>query len=263
MAEAEAALGPHADRFALDGTGAVCYGPVSAALAAVAAARGDATLAQQRYGEAIAACRRIGAPLLRARFEAELAATGARAVRPAPITTRHGTFRRDGDVWLISFGGRETRLRHTKGLADLAALLAAPDRDVHVFDLIGAAGADRADAGTTIDATARAAYRERVQVLTGQIEAADERGDDALAAQLDGERADLIAHLASSLGLGGRPRVAGSDVERARKAVGGRLREACRRIEGALPELGRHLDGALRTGTWCSYRPDTPTDWNV
>ncbi len=34
MAEAEEALGPHADRFALDGTGAVCYGPVSAALAA-------------------------------------------------------------------------------------------------------------------------------------------------------------------------------------------------------------------------------------
>ena len=65
------------------------------------------------------------------------------------------------------------------------------------------------------------------------------------------------------LGLGGRPRVAASDVERARKAVSMRLREACRRIDAELPELGRHLDSAIRTGTWCSYRPDTPTEWTL
>ena len=68
---------------------------------------------------------------------------------------RRGTLRRDGEVWLVGFAGRETRLRHTKGLADLAALVARPERDVHVFDLVGAAGADRADAGEVVDATAR------------------------------------------------------------------------------------------------------------
>lgn len=274
VARTEAALEPFAHRFALDGTGAVCYGPVDAALAALAAARGDAALAAVRYRRAVDACRRIGAPLLRARFEAELADVTEPA-RPRPAdrpgrsdgtavgTVRRGTLRRDGEVWLVGFGGRETRLRPTKGLTDLAVLIARPGHDVHVFDLVGAAGADRGDAGGVIDATARTAYEQRIRALTDDIEAAEERGDDRRAAALDDERAALVTHLAGALGLGGRARVAASDVERARKAVGMRLREACRRIDAELPELGRHLDNAVRTGTWCSYRPDAPVDWTL
>ena len=72
-----------------------------------------------------------------------------------------------------------------------------------------------------------------------------------------------ITHLAGALGLGGRPRAAASNVERARKAVGMRLREACKRIDAELPELGRHLSSAVRTGTWCSYRPERPTEWTL
>lgn len=263
IAEVEPALLPHADRFALDGTGAVCYGPVSAALAALAAARGDLALAARRYGQAIAACRRIGAPLLQAQFERELAGLDHVTAASEPDPVRRGTMRRDGEVWLIAFAGSETRLRHTKGLADLATLIAHPERDIHVFDLVGATGADRADAGPAIDAAAKAAYERRLEELTEEIEAADRRGDDNRAAALDDERAALITHLAGALGLAGRPRVAGSDVERARKAVGMRIREACRRIDAELPELGRHLRNAVHTGTWCSYRPDTPTEWTL
>jgi tetratricopeptide (TPR) repeat protein len=263
MAETEATLTPYADRFALDGTGSVCYGPVSAALGALAAARGDVARVEQLYQAAIAACRRIGAPLLQARFEGELADAG-RPARPSGRTgARRGVLRRDGDVWLVEFAGESTRLKHSKGLADLAVLLGCPDRDVHVFDLFGATGADRSDSGHVIDGTAKAAYEHRIRELTADIESAEERGDDARAATIDEERAALIAHLAAALGLGGRPRVASSDVERARKAVGMRLRDACRRIGAELPDLGRHLRSAVRTGTWCSYRPETPVDWSL
>ncbi len=263
IAETEAALEPHATRFALDGTGSVCYGPVSAALGALAAARGDDALAAARYREAIAACRRIGAPLLRERFEAELAAVGRATEGEGSSGVRRGTLRREGDVWWVRFGGAETRVKHTKGVADLAVLLARPEQDVHVFDLVGASGADRSDAGAVIDAAAKAAYEQRILRLTEQIEAAEDRGQDGRAAALDEERSELIAHLAGALGLGGRPRVAGSDVERARKAVGMRVRDACRRIEAELPELGRHLHSAIRTGTWCSYRPESPVEWTL
>jgi hypothetical protein len=27
--------------------------------------------------------------------------------------------------------------------------------------------------------------------------------------------------------------------------------------------LGRHLEGSVRTGTFCSYRPDRPVRWEV
>ncbi len=270
-AEVEAALLPHAERFALDGTGSVCYGPISGALAALAALRGNEVVSRQRYGQAISACQRIGAPLLQQLFERELAAldqgvaSGRSGADDAPQSTpvRNGTLCRDGDVWLVRFGSGETRLKHTKGLADLAALIACPERDIHVFDLIGAVGADRSYAGEVIDASARAAYEQRILALGEQIEAAEQAGHDNRAAALDEERAALIAHLGAALGLGGRPRIAASDVERARKAVTMRVRDACRRIDAALPELGRHLQHSIRTGTWCSYRPETPTDWTL
>ena len=27
--------------------------------------------------------------------------------------------------------------------------------------------------------------------------------------------------------------------------------------------LGRHLENAVRTGTWCSYRPEAPVAWEL
>jgi hypothetical protein len=148
-------------------------------------------------------------------------------------------------------------------MADVSTLLNHAERDVHVFDLVGGSGADRSDAGELIDATAKAAYRQRIEQLTDEIQTAEMSGKDDRAAALDRERVELINHLASALGLAGQPRVAASDVERARKAVGMRVRDALRRIDDELPELGRHLRSAIRTGTWCSYRPDTRIHWDL
>ena len=45
--------------------------------------------------------------------------------------------------------------------------------------------------------------------------------------------------------------------ERARTAVTYRVRAAIRKLDQLHPELGRHLANSVRTGTWCSYRPET------
>jgi hypothetical protein len=42
-----------------------------------------------------------------------------------------------------------------------------------------------------------------------------------------------------------------------------RVRAAIRRIGELHPELGRHLANAVRTGTWCSYRPESPVAWEI
>jgi hypothetical protein len=55
----------------------------------------------------------------------------------------------------------------------------------------------------------------------------------------------------------------GDDVDRARKAVRARVRDAITRIEVAHPELGRHLARAVRTGTFCSYDAEVPVRWTV
>lgn len=97
------------------------------------------------------------------------------------------------------FGGQGTILKHSKGLGDLAILLARPNQDVHITELEG---------------------------------------------------------------IGGRPRPAGPEpLERLRKAVSARMRDAIRKLETVHPLLGRHLANAVQTGIYCRYAPETPTTW--
>jgi hypothetical protein len=272
MDHVAALLEPYADRMVLDGTAAVCYGPVATTLARIAAARGDLDGAQAWYDRARAILRAADAPLLLDAIDREVASLGPRATSPAPGSVEDSTpaqLRREGDVWFVAFAGASARVRHVKGIADLALLLARPGVEVHVLDLVaagegraaGEVAADR-DLGPVIDATARAAYERRIRDLTEQIEDAVSRHDDITAARLDAERSHLVRMVAAALGIAGRSRPHGSDVERARKAVGMRVRDAVTRLEQVLPELGRHLRHSIRTGTYCAYIPEHPTTWN-
>jgi len=56
---------------------------------------------------------------------------------------------------------------------------------------------------------------------------------------------------------------AGDAAEKARMAVTWRIRHAIRKIEAAHPELGRHLANSLRTGTFCTDRPERPVAWQL
>ena len=42
-------------------------------------------------------------------------------------------FRRSGSIWRFAFDGREAHLPDSKGLHDIATLVAAPDQDVHML----------------------------------------------------------------------------------------------------------------------------------
>jgi len=182
-----------------------------------------------------------------------------------------GRFRREGDTWEISFDQRSTRLRHRKGMGDLAVLLARPDRELHVLDLIAASEGHPAkgrqatggDLGPMLDRAARASYEQRIRDVSEEIEAAEAINDDSRAADLDDERAMLLEQLSGSLGMGHRDRPQRSDAERARKAVSMRIADSLESIDRQLPALGRHLRNSIRTGAFCCYRPERPTDWEL
>ena len=119
-------------------------------------------------------------------------------------------FVRTGTVWRLAFRGRAVSVVDSKGMRDLAVLLARPGREVHVLDLVEAAGGpSRAEAGTDtgpmIDAAARAAYRRRLVDLEEEIETAARDSDLGRLATLEAEKDFLVAELAAALGLGGRP----------------------------------------------------------
>jgi hypothetical protein len=145
---------------------------------------------------------------------------------------------------------------------DVATLLVAPGREIHCLELIGGTAVE-GDVGATLDARARREYQERIVELQRDVEEAREHNDTVRAERAEAELDTFVAQLADAFGLGGRDRVKGSAAERARTAVANRVRAAIKRVTEVHPELGAHLANAVRTGTWCSYRPEREVDWKV
>ncbi|MET0143309.1 MAG: hypothetical protein ABW328_00760 [Ilumatobacteraceae bacterium] len=167
-----------------------------------------------------------------------------------------------GPVWEASYHGRVATVRSSKGLADLAVLLASPGREHHCLDLAGA-GSQQASPGEVIDASARRAYEARIRDLQEEVDDADLAHDLARAERAQAELDALVDHLTAAIGMGGRTRRASGTAERARTAVTHRLRSAIRTFADAHPELGRHLRASVNTGLYCSYTPPDDTTWRI
>ena len=166
----------------------------------------------------------------------------------------------DGEIWTCECSGTSFRLRDSRGVQMLARLIAEPGRDIHVLDLMGPAPVEQAvdsgDCGDALDQRGRQEYRRRLESLRAQLEEAEAHHDLASAEAAREEIEQLSAELARAFGLGGRARRIGSNVERARVNVQRRLKHAIERIGSECPEAGKHLEWAIRTGSFCSYRPD-------
>ncbi|HZR80810.1 MAG TPA: AAA family ATPase [Candidatus Binatia bacterium] len=199
-----------------------------------------------------------------------------RTQAPAPRPeSGANSFRCDGDVWTIAFGGSEIRVKDGKGPRYLATLLAAPGHEFHVLQLAsgpsGGEGVEAASDELTVgglggelhdapDAVARRQYRERLDDIRSELEEAEERRDTGRAERLRSELEVLVSQLAQQ--FGSRPRTRGP-AETARKAVTKVLRTQIGKLIEVHPALGGHLRDAVRMGTFCSYSPRTPTDWEV
>jgi hypothetical protein len=256
---------PMAGQFAVVGSAVFTTGPVALQLGLLAAALDHWDDAARHLADAVAQCDRLGARLHADRARAEL--ERVRAVRGhASGRGEPSEFRRDGEVWTLTFAGRRAQLRDAKGLRDLAVLLAAPGQEVAAVDLVTGTPVPAAavpGADPVLDERARAAYRARLAQLDDELAEADAHHDIERSARLAAERDALIDELARATGLRGRRRRLGDTAERARTTVTARIRDAIGRIERAHPELGRHLRASIFTGTRCAYRPAETMRWHV
>ena len=185
-----------------------------------------------------------------------------RGVPTSGASDARPSFVREGELWTIAYAGETVRLGDAKGFGDLVVLLARPGADVHCLELAGR-DAEPRGADPLLDERARREIRGRIEELEGQIDEADAAGDTGRAEHAREELDQLVTSLAGALGLGGRPRRAGSAVERARTTVTWRIRSAIRKIGAAHEALGRHLENAVRTGTRCVYQPESSVDWRL
>jgi tetratricopeptide (TPR) repeat protein len=283
-------LTPYADRFVVAGGAVGCGGAVSRFLGLCALTLDQLDDAVGWLREAVVSNRRIGAAPFVARAQAELATalgrrnqTGdpqearqllAEAARAAaklgmPVLAREiaglqaegqagpdrPRLRRDGEDWVLNMGTRSIRLRHSKGMAQLAVLLANPGQEVTAVELVGGIPAPAAPA-PVLDEPAKRAYRKRLAELDQALDRAAARGDATAAGGLEAERAALVAELKRAAGLAGRPRAFSDEAERARVNVTRTIHQALDRILAADPDTGRHLLASVRTGIRCSYQPN-------
>jgi hypothetical protein len=198
---------------------------------------------------------------------ARLARAGSRVDRvgtPSPAAVEEAAFRREGQSWLVRFGGIEARVADSKGMADLAVLLARPGVEVHVGELVGGGTTPPIGArDALLDDQAIESYRIRLHELAAAEDEADACGDARRATAARAEREAIEDRLIADLGLGGRSRSAPDWVERARKAVRRRIAASLARIESEHRAAGRHLRRSVQTGVFCSYDPAEPVRWHL
>jgi tetratricopeptide (TPR) repeat protein len=262
-------LRPFAHLYCVEGDAAGFTGSVAWYLAMLARYLGHQADADAYTAQADAAHRLVGLvgdpPPLADEFPGRTPAAGVEGgpvgavVADEPSTSP--ALRAEGATWMAAYAGRTVRVRDTKGVRDLATLVARPGQEVHCLELMG--GAETGHAGPALDDQARHAYERRIRDLQEDVDEARAAHDLARAERAEAELDALVQQLVEAFGLGGRARRTGSPAERARAAVTHRVRAAIRRIGEVHPELGRHLRNSIRTGTWCAYAPESPTTWTV
>ena len=177
-------------------------------------------------------------------------------------------WRREGELWRVTFAGQTVHLPHRKGLEDLAALLANPTREISAEELmtgLGSGGSAPSPGGSddVLDERARAEYARRARDIDEELAEAEARNDLGRTDALHAEREALLAEIEKASGLGGRSRRLNDPGERARKAVSARIRDSLKRLREVHSDLADHLDESVTTGSTCAYRPTTECIWRT
>lgn len=220
--------------------------------------------------DGILACERFGMPSWRARGERLLSGAGdavADAPRPREDSAAPGLFRCEGDFWTLSYEGTTVRVKDLKGLHYLRTLLREPEREFHIADLAGVALVVETGTGSgdeLLDARARREYRRRLGELQDTLDRAED-DNDLLRASRAREEIDRLTGQLSAAYMPGAAHAQGRSAaqQNLRKAVAKNIRAALLRIQAVHEPLWRHLYNAVRTGVFCSYRPERPVAWSV
>lgn len=182
------------------------------------------------------------------------------AKKKGAVSFQQASFILKDELWELNFQGQKVFLKDAKGYSDILKLLTEPNKEFHCMELMGANFNNNTEI-KTIDQKAKESYQKRIRELQHEIKDAEEMHNNIRLGSLQEEYEILIDHLSQSLGLAGKPRTMGSSVEKARSAVTWRIRSAIKKLAIAHPSLGNHLSKSIKTGTFCSYKPELQLHW--
>ena len=177
-----------------------------------------------------------------------------------PIITQN-SFVKENEMWQISFEGKTVFIPEVKGFVDMARLLETPEKEFHCTSLFGTGVLGSAE--PIFDDKAKQSYKRKIQELQEEIRSCEDQSNFERAAELQQEYSDLVDHLSTSLGMGGKTRKVNDPMEKMRSAVTWRIRNAIQKIEKSHPALGKHFAHSIKTGLFCSYNPEKPVKWQL
>jgi hypothetical protein len=198
-------------------------------------------------------------------------AGGARADARHPHENYQGStggpppyvFRRDQDIWTLTFNGQTLRLRNCKGLPYIAELLKAK-RPIEAVELRGnGAGRGPIEVFRGMPAADEKAIKEAeaelkdLRTRMNSLAANDWPRRSALKEEIE----HIERYLREAKNRRGSARNVGGSIEHARQAVSMAMVRAFKKIAIQNPELADHLDRSISRGITCEYRPRTPLDW--
>ena len=170
-------------------------------------------------------------------------------------------FFRENDGWQISYENQSFRIADAKGINDIARLLSMPGEQIHCSELMGSMVKMRGE--QLIDEKAKKNYKARLLSLQEDLSLAAAHNDYQQSAALQKEYDDILDMLSNSMGLNGRTRKSDDPIEKVRSAVTWRIRNSIKKIATIHPALGKHLSNSIKTGIFCSYRPEKNVSWHL
>lgn len=185
--------------------------------------------------------------------------SGQESVHAEP-RNRSNMFQRKGDLWEFSYANQTVMVQNLKGFSDIVLLMQRPEEEIHCSELIGSVVVNE-KGFELIDQKAKKDYQKKILELQEDIGHAEKSNDYVNVARLQNEYDQILEHLSSSLGLAGKARKSATQIDKARSAVTWRIRNSIKKLEEYHPTLAKHLSLSIKTGTFCSYKPETPTDW--
>ncbi|MEM9647472.1 MAG: hypothetical protein AAF969_03260 [Bacteroidota bacterium] len=184
-----------------------------------------------------------------------------KATSPSPGAQYGGDFVLNGELWEMKYAKESVVVKDCKGFHDIVKLLQQPEKQLHCTELMGTVL--DSDGTAIIDNQALKDYRQKIVSLQASIADAEEMGSVSEVEELRQEYETLLEHLSQVTGMANKIRKTGSSLEKARSAVTWRIRSAIKRLEKVHPQLAKHLSNSIKTGTFCSYVPETDHQWNT
>jgi hypothetical protein len=172
------------------------------------------------------------------------------------------SFRREDELWTLTFNHKTVHRRNLRGFVYLADLLRSPHAEITALNL-----ATRELASTVITRASdvtdeRALQQVRAELQQKGVELAKLAPNDwARRGEIDKEIKALRDYLTQGKDCAGFRRKTNGRMARARGSVTNAINRAIVGLQKSHPELAAHLKASVKTGSICRYGPTKTPDW--